>query len=132
MLLVLSSNAFGSSSCPLNGIYRADGARTLASYQETHTLESDDERSEWQAMFSALTIEWRCDRFRGWSECGKQAPCPITDGWQQAEVTQSSESEWRVHFPSGIDDDWRLVTEGNCYRIERISRGLYWEYFCRK
>ena len=131
-LLLATSTCLAAEACPLHGLYRANGELTLHSYEQSHVLQSQEERHDWKNMFSALTMEWRCDRFRAWTECGKPEPCPVTDGWQTAAVTEIHPGEIQVHFPSGLDDDWRLQTEGDCYRIERESRGPYWEYFCRQ
>lgn len=130
-LILIAKSGMAAEDCRLSGLYKANGELTLSSYEKTHLLERDEERQDWKSMFSALSIEWQCDRFRAWSECGDQAPCPITDGWQAAEVTASPAGSLNVHFPSGLDDDWRVLMEGECYRIERLSRGPYWEYFCR-
>ena len=110
--------------CALQGRWRSDAARTLASISSSNLADASTINTLSEDLFGHMIHDWSCTEFSTWFDAqGPGEPVPY-------DVLESNEESITVRVSGQATFELRMEWEGECYKIP-VAGHDFQEYFCR-
>jgi len=123
MLVFMLTTAASADDCRLQGVWKSDAARTLASINSTKLSDPETLNAVSDDLFGHMVHEWTCTEYRERIDTQSESFAVTYD--------TVAESEYSTTVKVLVDPEYMMtmVWEGECYKVP-VAGHDFFEYFC--